>query len=63
MKVAGLQLYLKETPTQTLSSEYCKVFKNTYFERHLQTAASNYFKKLHNKVNSSFRIDSFIKFR
>ena len=31
---------LKETPTQVLSSEYCKVFKNTNFEEHFRTAAS-----------------------
>ena len=30
---------LKETPTQIFSSEYCKLFKNTYFEEHLLTAA------------------------
>ena len=36
-----LQYYQKETPTQAFSCEYCKIFKNTYFEKHLQTAASN----------------------
>ena len=41
----GLQLYQKQTPTQVLSCEYCEIFKNTYFEEHLQTAASA--KKLH----------------
>ena len=25
---------------QVFSSEYCKTFKNTYFEKHLRTAAS-----------------------
>ena len=25
-----------------ISSEICKIFKNTYFEEHLQTAASTY---------------------
>ena len=30
----------KETPTQVSSCEYCKVFKNSYFKEHLQTAAS-----------------------
>ena len=25
------------------SSEYCEIFKNTYFEEHLQTAASDFF--------------------
>ena len=36
----GLQLYLKETQAQLFSCEYCEVFKNTYFEEHLRTAAS-----------------------
>ena len=36
----GLQLYEKETPTQVLCCEYCEIFKNTYFEEHLRTAAS-----------------------
>ena len=35
-----LQLYSKVIPTQVLSCEYCEIFKNTYFEEHLQTAAS-----------------------
>ena len=32
--------YQKETPTQLFSCEYCEIFKNTYFEEHLQMAAS-----------------------
>ena len=36
----GLGFYSKETPTQVLSCEYCKIFKKTYFEEHLRTAAS-----------------------
>ena len=39
-RAGGLQLYYKEIPTQVLSCEYCEIFKNTYFEEHLQTAAS-----------------------
>ena len=35
-KVAGL---LKKTPTQVFSCEYYEIFKNTYFEEHLGTAA------------------------
>ena len=31
---------LKETPTQVFSCEYYNIFKNTYFEKHLPTAAS-----------------------
>ena len=33
-------IYYKETPTQVFSCEYCEMFKNTYFEEHLGTAAS-----------------------
>ena len=35
-----MQLYQEETPTQVFSCEICKIFKNTYFEEHLRTAAS-----------------------
>ena len=35
-----LQLYWKETQTHVYSCEYFKIFKNNYFEEHLQTAAS-----------------------
>ena len=33
---------LKETPKQIFSCKYCEIFKNTYFEEHLQKAASRY---------------------
>ena len=38
MQALGLQLYLKETPTQLLEieCEYCEIFQNTYFEKHLR---------------------------
>ena len=42
-EVAGLKAYnfiKKETPTQVFSCEYCKNFKNTYFEKHLQMTTS-----------------------
>ena len=45
-KVAGLQVcnfIKKETLAQVFSCEFCEIFKNTYFEEHLQTAASNSF--------------------
>ena len=32
----------KETPAQVLSCEYCGIFKNTYFKKHLRTAASGF---------------------
>ena len=28
---------LEQTPTQVFSSEYCEIFKNTYFDEHLLT--------------------------
>ena len=31
---------LKETPTQVFSREYCKIFMNANFEKHLRRAAS-----------------------
>ena len=35
-KVADLK-----APPQVFSCEYCEIFKNTYFEEHLRTAASD----------------------
>ena len=29
-----------ETPTHVFPCEYCKIFKSTYFEEHLQTATT-----------------------
>ena len=31
-----------------ISSEYCEIFKNTYFEWHLPTAAPDFLKQLQN---------------
>ena len=39
-KVVGLHFIKKETPTQVFFCEYCEIFKNTYFEKHLRTTAS-----------------------
>ena len=42
-KFAGLSAYnfiKKETPTQVFSCKYCKIFKSTFFEEHLQATAS-----------------------
>ena len=47
-KVAELQPYQEETPTRMFSSEYCKIFKNTYFEEHLRMAASDFLKQQQN---------------
>ena len=30
------------------SSEYCEIFKNIYFKKHLRTAASIHFAKINN---------------
>ena len=35
-----LQLYQKKTSAQVFSCEICEIFKKTYFEEHLRTAAS-----------------------
>ena len=34
------QLCLEETTTQVFSCEICEIFRNTYFRKHLRTAAS-----------------------
>ena len=36
-----MQLYLKGTLTQVYSCEYCKIFKNIYFDEHLRSTASD----------------------
>ena len=36
----GLQLYLKKTPTQVFSCEYCEIFKNSLFNRTTLVASS-----------------------
>ena len=42
LRLSGRQLYYKEIPTQGFSCEYCEVFRNTYFEKHLRTTAFEY---------------------
>ena len=39
---AGLKAcdFIRKNLTQMLSCEYCEIFKNTHFEKHLQTASS-----------------------
>ena len=37
---AGLQLYLKETPAQVFSCEYCEIFNNSFFYRTPLVAAT-----------------------
>ena len=49
-----LQNYNCITLTQVLSSEYCQIFKNTYFEEHLLTAASDFLKQLQNNGEQQF---------
>ena len=34
------KIYYKENPPQVFSCKYCEIFKNSYFEEHLRTAAS-----------------------
>ena len=40
--------FKKQAPTQVFSSEYCRNFKNTYFEEHLLTAAFHFLKQVQN---------------
>ena len=42
-KIADLT-YLKETPTEVFSCEYCEILKSTYFEEHLRMATSTQWK-------------------
>ena len=42
-KVAGLNAcnFIKKAPTQVFSCEYYEIFKNTYFEEHLEMALNS----------------------
>ena len=40
LKLLGLQLSQRENLTRVFSCEYCELFKNMYFEKHLRTMAS-----------------------
>ena len=40
LQAFNLQVFQKETPTQVLSCEVSKTLKSVYFEKHLQTTAS-----------------------
>ena len=42
-EVAALKAcnFTKRIPTQVFSCEYCKIFKNIYFEKYLRTATSS----------------------
>ena len=40
LQASSLQLYLKETPTQVFSCEFCEIFNNTFFQRTTPIAAS-----------------------
>ena len=45
MQFWGPATLLKKTPTQVLSCEICKLFKNNYFEEHLWMSASKLYLK------------------
>ena len=60
IKVADLQLYSKETPNKDVF-HWHDIFKNTYFEEHLLTAASDFLNSYVALVSSCFCIDPFIK--
>ena len=40
LQAEGLQLYLKNTPTQVFSCEVCEIFRNTFFYRTPRVIAS-----------------------
>ena len=46
LQALGLQLYQKETATQLFVCEYCKNFKNAYFEEPLRKDAFEVCKNL-----------------
>ena len=39
LQTSNLNTNVFQIPTQMFSSEYCNIFKSTYFEEHLPTAA------------------------
>ena len=45
------------------SSEYCEIFKNTYFEEHLLTTASDFSKQLQNSSEQLLLYWLFFNFR
>ena len=56
-KVAGprpASFIKKETRTQVFSCEICEIFKNTYLEEHIRTAASEPLKLFPKKYLKSF---------
>ena len=44
LKLKISNLIKRETPTQIFSCEICKIFKNTYIQKHLWTTASDFLK-------------------
>ena len=44
-------------------SAYCEIFKNTYFEEHLRTAACDFLKQLQDSGEQLLLYNSFFKFR
>ena len=53
-------LILKNIPTQVFFYEYCEIFKNTYFEEHLRTAASEHFQPCSSIGRSRFFTTLFV---
>ena len=71
-KKAVLKIFLQysqeSSRPETLlkTSEYCEIFKNTYFEEHLLTAASDFLKQLSYRTATSSSVSSILtlfKFR
>ena len=45
-KLLACNFIKKRLQRQMFSSEYCEIFKSTYFEEHLLAAASDFLKQL-----------------
>ena len=57
-KVSGFHAsnFIKDTPTRVFSCEYWEIFINTYFKKHLQTAASVNCKNFYRAAESQIEI-------
>ena len=47
--------FLKKTPAQVLSCEYCKIIKKNYFQEHVLTTTFLYGEVAHDSETSDFK--------
>ena len=59
-KVYGLQLFKKRISELVYFCEFCKIFKNTYFEEHQRATASGVWEPINNNFSFSAQ-KSFLK--